>query len=94
MVVVLDSDPLGVMTNPKLSPTTIAILTWAQSMRAAGHRFVIPAIADPKELDGDVLIASQAIDMGYPTAGFIIATTNPAHIAQFAPCDLWTNIKS
>ena len=145
LVVFLDSGPLGLLTNPKLPPATVAILRWAKSMRGAGSRFVVPAIADyevrrelvragklagitelnawqteylpmsdsalrlasklwaqartsgtstadPKELDGDVLIVAQAIDMGFLTSDFIIATTNPGHLTQFVPCDLWTNI--
>jgi predicted nucleic acid-binding protein len=133
------------LTNPKLPPATVAILIWAKNMRVAGHRFIIPAIADyevrreleraqkpasitelntwhdeylplsdsalrlasrlwaqarnagtstadPKELDGDVLIAAQAVDLGLPASDFIIATTNPAHLSQFARCELWTNI--
>jgi predicted nucleic acid-binding protein len=144
--VFLDSGPLGLLTNPKLPPATVAILAWAKSMRGAGCRIVVPAIADyevrreleragkasgiaelntwnteylplsdsalrlasklwaqartagtatadPKEIDGDVLIAAQAIDVGLPTSDFVIATSNPGHLAQFVPCDLWTNIK-
>lgn len=41
------------------------------------------ATADPKELDGDVLIASQALDMGLPLSDFIIATVNVGHISRF-----------
>jgi len=59
---------------------------WA-SARNAGT-----STADPKELDGDVLIAAQALDVGLPTADFIIATVNVAHLALFVPADLWTNI--
>ena len=145
MIVILDSGPIAQLTNPKLPPSTAVILAWAKAMRAAGHSFVVPAIADyevrrelerarksaslveldtwngeylplsdtalrlasrlwararnagtppadPKELDGDVLIAAQAIDIGFPTSDFIIATNNPGHLAQFVPCDLWTNI--
>jgi hypothetical protein len=145
LTVILDSGPLGLLTNPKLPPTTVAILSWAKSMRQVGHRFVVPAIADyevrrdlvragklagiaelntwkteylplsdsalrlasqlwaqartagtstadPKELDGDVLIAAQAMDIGFPTSDLIIASTNPGHLAQFAPCNLWSDI--
>jgi hypothetical protein len=145
-IVVLDSGPLGLLTNPKLPPTTVAMLSWAKSLRGAGHRLVVPAIADyevrrelvragkragiaeldawspeylplsdsalrmastrwarsraagastadPKELDGDVLIAAQAFDMGFPSSDLIIATTNPGHLSQFVRCDLWTDIK-
>ena len=48
--------------------------------------------ADPKELDGDVLIAAQALDTGLPTSAFIIATVNVGHLALFVPADLWRNI--
>lgn len=145
MIIFLDSGPLAQLTSPKLPPATVAILSWAKSMRVAGHRFIVPAIADyevgreleraqkhasiaelntwqdeylplpdsalrlasrlwaqsrnagmpaadSKELDGDVLIAAQAIDMGFPVSDFIIATTNRGHLSQFARCDLWTNI--
>ena len=145
MIVFLDSGPLAQLTHPKLPTATVAILVWARSMRIAGHRLVVPAIADyearrelertqkhssiaelnswsaeylplpdsalrlasklwaqtrnagmptadPKELDGDVLIAAQAIDMGYSNSDFIVATSNVSHLSLFVPCDLWTNI--
>ena len=145
----LDTGPLSILTNPKRPPETVKLLAWAVAMRRAGHRFVVPAIADyevrreleragkfngitsldawnsvtpdrylpitdsalrlgarlwararnagtatadPKELDGDVLIAAQALDTGLLTADFIIATTNVSHLSQFDPADLWTNI--
>lgn len=145
----LDTGPLGILTNPKRPPETIAALQWAVDMMVAGHRFMVPAIADyevrreleragkingiaaldawnsaypdrylpvsdsalrlgaklwanarnagtatadPKELDGDVLIAAQALDTGLPPSEFIIATVNVGHLALFVPADLWTNI--
>jgi hypothetical protein len=48
---------------------------------------------DPKELDGDALIAAQALDSGLPPSDFIVATGNVGHLAQFVSADLWTNIK-
>ncbi len=149
LTVFLDAGPLGLITNPKKTPITIAVAQWVFDMEAAGHRFLVPAIADyevrrelvrvgkatgiarlnafnaaepdrflsvtntalilgadlwararnagtatadPKELDGDVLIAAQALDMGLPTSDFIIATVNVGHLSLFAPADLWTNI--
>ncbi|MCX6379603.1 MAG: nuclease [Armatimonadetes bacterium] len=148
-IVFLDSGPLGILTNPKRPPETVAVLTWAIAMQRAGHRFITPSIADfevrreleragkvngiaaldawnnaspdrylplsdsalrlasklwaharnsgtatadPKELDGDVLIAAQVLNMGLPSYGFIIATMNVGHLAQFVSADLWTNI--
>ena len=87
MTVFLDTGPLGILTNPKRPPETVNALTWAVAMRRAGHRFIVPAI-----LDGDVLIAAQALDMGLPPSDFIIATVNVGHLALFVPADLWTNI--
>jgi hypothetical protein len=39
------------------------------------------------------LIAAQALDTGLPPSDFVIATVNVGHLAQFAPADLWANIK-
>lgn len=145
----MDSGPLSILTNPKYPPETIAALNWAVSMMVAGHRFIVPAIADyevrreleragkinglaaldawnsaypdrylsltdsalrlgaklwasvrnagtttadPKDLDGDVLIAAQALDMGLLRSDFIIATVNVGHLALFVPAALWVNI--
>jgi predicted nucleic acid-binding protein len=45
-VVVLDTGPLGLITNPKKSPETIAATRWAVQIMAVGHRLIVPAIAD------------------------------------------------
>jgi predicted nucleic acid-binding protein len=149
LTIFLDTGPLGFLTNPKRTPETVAATQWAIAMMTAGHRFVVPSIADyevrreliragktkglaaldawnnaypdrylflsdsalrlgarlwaqarqagtstadPKELDGDVLIAAQALDLGLPASAFIIATVNVGHLSLFAPADLWTNI--
>jgi len=149
MIVFLDTGPLALLTNPKTPPTTLAVLRWVAAMHKAGHRFVVPAIADyevrrelersgktaslreldswnasdpkrflpmttsalrlaaklwaqsrnagtptadPKELDGDVLIAAQALDYGFPVTEFVIATSNVNHLSRFVPSDDWQNI--
>ena len=145
----LDSGPLSLITNPKKTLDTLAVAQWVIAMRAAGHRFIVPAIADyevrreliravkprsvaqldafnaaepgrflsvtdnalllaaqfwahsrntgttvadPKELNADVLIAAQAIDTGIASTDFVIATTNLGHLSLFAPADLWSHI--
>ena len=45
-VVVLDAGPLGLVTNPRRSPTSTACATWLQSLLADGTRVVLPEIAD------------------------------------------------
>ncbi|MCW3094549.1 MAG: hypothetical protein JWL77_167 [Chthonomonadaceae bacterium] len=44
--VFLDTGPLGILTNPKRPPETVAALNWAVDMMVAGHRIIVPAIAD------------------------------------------------
>jgi predicted nucleic acid-binding protein len=150
LTIFLDAGPLGLITNPKRTTETVAAAHWAISIMSAGHRFIVPSIADyevrrelirakktkglaalegwngarpdrflslsdsalrlgadlwararnagtspadPKELDCDVLIAAQALDAGIPPSEFVIATVNVGHLAQFAPADLWINVK-
>jgi len=45
-VVLLDTGPLGLVTNPRRSPQSAACATWLQSLVTAGVRVVIPEIAD------------------------------------------------
>lgn len=44
--VFLDTGPLGILTNPRRPPETVGALQWALSIIRAGHRFIVPAIAD------------------------------------------------
>ncbi|MGH9840333.1 MAG: type II toxin-antitoxin system VapC family toxin [Blastocatellia bacterium] len=68
--------------------TTIAMrqaaLFWAQA-RQQGQ----PTAGD-NTIDGDVILAAQAVTLG--ASGFVIATTNVRHLSRFVPADLWQNI--
>ena len=44
--VFLDSGPRGLLTNANRPPAAVACLRWAVDMMTAGHRFVVPSIAD------------------------------------------------
>lgn len=44
--IVLDTGPIGLVTNPKLSPHGIACNQWLQSHLKAGKRVIVPEIAD------------------------------------------------
>lgn len=46
LTVFMDSGPLGLITNPKRTPDTIAATQWGIALMSAGHRLVVPAIAD------------------------------------------------
>ncbi len=45
-VVLLDAGPLGLVTNPKLSPASVACSDWLQSLVGRGTRILLPEIAD------------------------------------------------
>jgi hypothetical protein len=46
LTVFLDAGPLSLITNPKSTPDSLAAAQWVIAMHAAGHRFIVPAIAD------------------------------------------------
>jgi hypothetical protein len=46
LTIFLDAGPLGLVTNPKKTEETIAAAQWVIDMEAAGHRFIVPCIAD------------------------------------------------
>jgi predicted nucleic acid-binding protein len=45
-VILLDSGPLGLVTNPKLSAESLACTQWLQTLVSSGSRVIIPEIAD------------------------------------------------
>ena len=45
-VIVLDSGPFGVLVHPVQSPASTDILRWSRKLAQAGHRLVVPSIAD------------------------------------------------
>ncbi|WP_026099215.1 PIN domain-containing protein [Prochlorothrix hollandica] len=45
-VIILDSGPLGLVTNPKLSPESMDCAQWLQTHIRLGNRVIIPEIAD------------------------------------------------
>jgi predicted nucleic acid-binding protein len=69
--------------------TTEAMLKAAELWAQARNRG--SQTADDKALDGDVILAAQAITIGEP--GVIVATTNVDHLEQFVAADEWTKIR-
>lgn len=45
-VILLDTGPLGLVTNPKLSTESVACAQWLQAHITVGNRLLIPEIAD------------------------------------------------
>ena len=44
--VLLDSGPLGMVTNPRRSPQSVACAQWLQELVLSGVQIIIPEIAD------------------------------------------------
>ncbi|MBF2008878.1 MAG: nuclease [Chlorogloeopsis fritschii C42_A2020_084] len=61
-----------------------AAIFWAQA-RQQGK-----PTADDKAIDGDMILAAQAVTLC--VSNVVIATTNVGHLSRFVPADLWQNI--
>ena len=63
----------------------LAAQLWAES-RQRGN-----PTADPRELDGDVILAAQAKQLEFIGYEIIVVTTNIGHLSQFVTAKLWQN---
>ena len=62
----------------------LAATLWGQSRQQG-----LPT-ADPKELDGDVILAAQTLLVG--TSDIVVATTNVGHLSRFVAAKFWQDI--
>jgi predicted nucleic acid-binding protein len=67
-------------------PLTTQVMLKAAELWAETRRIGQPT-ADPKALDGDVILAAQALDVGG-----IIATENVGHLSRLAEARHWKDI--
>lgn len=63
-IILLDSGPLGLVTNPKSSPTNDACNRWMRAQLANGVRVLIPEIAD-YEVRRELLRAGKSRGIAY-----------------------------
>jgi predicted nucleic acid-binding protein len=146
-LILLDSGPLGMVTNPKAKGIPLDCQLWLKSLFRRGERVAIPEIADyevrrellragllqsvrrldnlkqtlecipiqtdtmllavsigaearqtgqptadPKALDGDVILSAQARLLCDETTQVIVATTNVAHLSRFITALDWQAI--
>ena len=147
-VVLLDSGPLGMVTNPRATPLALECQLWLDSLEPKGYKVMLPEIADyevrrellrvgkvagirrldqlkaaityrpittevmlkaaelwaearrrgrptadPKALDGDVILAAQARLVAEEGNEVIIATTIVGHLSQFIDAREWRLIQ-
>ncbi len=73
-------------------PITTELMIKAAQLWAEARNQGFPT-ASPKSLDGDVILAAQALllrDQGYD---IVIATTNVGHLSRFTPALTWQEIQ-
>lgn len=147
MLVVLDSGPLGLLSNPTTSGEPRNVRDWALRLLHDGTGVVVPEIADYEvrreliradkqegirrldelanglmyeplrtshlrraaelwadarnrgaptahdaALDGDVILAAQALGLMAADPDTVVATTNPSHLARFVRALRWRDI--
>lgn len=63
LIVLLDSGPLGLVTNPNASPETIQCLAWMEGLLSSGHRVIVPEIID-YEIRRELLRAGKTRGLG------------------------------
>ncbi|BAU09980.1 hypothetical protein LEP3755_04570 [Leptolyngbya sp. NIES-3755] len=73
---------------PIQTDTMLQAATFWADVRRSGQ-----PTADPKALDGDVILAAQAHLLCDDTTQAIIATTNVAHLSRFVPAVDWKTIQ-
>jgi predicted nucleic acid-binding protein len=143
----LDSTPVGLITNPKATPLAIECQQWLQSLLDRDYHVILTEIidyeirrellrvnkiksirrlddlksaliylpittevmlkaaqmwaqvrqqgkptADDKALDGNVILAAQAILIGSEEYPVIVATSNPKHLSLFVDARDWQDI--
>jgi predicted nucleic acid-binding protein len=67
-------------------PLDTAVMRHAAELWAISRRHGLPT-TDPAALDGDVILAAQALSVDG-----VIITTNPKHLERFAPTKFWNEI--
>ncbi|MEG5001059.1 nucleic acid-binding protein [Microcoleus sp. B4-D4] len=147
-IIILDSGPLGMVTNPQAKPPYLECQLWLDSLLQNGEMVILPEIADyevrreliragkergirkldlfknvltyrpltsevmllaaqlwadarsrgrptaePNALDGDVILAAQAILEASEGNEVVIATTNVGHLSQFVDARDWRLIQ-
>ncbi len=93
LIVLLDSGPLGLATNPKESAEALACQEWLRNLLLAGHRALVPAITDYEvrrelRLYGKV-IGERNLDRLKASFGFLPLTTE----ALLQAADFWASAR-
>ncbi len=93
MIVLLDTGPLGLVTNPRATAQNDACRRWMAALGAAGVRVLIPEIAD-YELRRELIRLGRVRGLAYldrleATAGYVPITT----LAIRRAAELWAQAR-
>lgn len=75
----------------RFAPITSTAMRCAADLWADARNRGI-ATADARALDGDVILAAQALTAGFAVPDIVVATTNVRHISRYVNCALWSII--
>ena len=78
----------GYVLHLEYLPITTAAMRLAAKFWAQARNAGQPTAPDPA-IDGDVILAGQAISLNTPV---VVATSNPRHLTRLVPAELWSNI--
>lgn len=73
-------------------PLTTGSMRLAAELWARARHEGVPT-ADDKAIDGDVILAAQALSIGLLASEFIVATDNVAHLSRYVPAARWQDIE-
>jgi hypothetical protein len=73
-------------------PITTAAMRLAAEFWAQSRQVGRPT-ADPKEMDGDVIVAAQVHTVADEGDEVTVATTNPGHLGRFVAAAAWRDIR-
>jgi predicted nucleic acid-binding protein len=92
-IVLLDAGPLGLVTNPKASPETLACKGWLEALLLSGAEVRIPEIADYEVrrelLRADKFRGVQRLDDLKKVLGYVPLTT----LTMLKAAELWAQIR-
>lgn len=78
-------------TALEYQPLTTGAMRRAAELWAETRRKGLPT-ADPKALDGDVILAAQALTIDDPPGDVLVATTNVGHLSRLVPAAFWRDV--
>jgi len=93
MIILLDAGPLGLISNPKASGTSLECYQWIESMVLNGAQVLVPEIAD-YEIRRELLRANKVsgvarLDLIKNTLGYLPLSTS----AMLKAAELWAQAR-